>query len=202
LAYAIIKRGAKGDGFFAVPCEGSSLFISPSQLVLYHLSENQELNEQAFLSLKEKLLTQRCKVKALDALARREHSKKELELKLRLKEYPQLIIEEVLDELEESKLLSDERYALSFIRSRQRRNPEGRMMLQRRLQQKGVERNLATEVIDHYFNEEEHLLEDLRSATEKAQRKKQLNDQELSAYLYQKGFLLSEIRLFLEEEKE
>ena len=202
MAYAIIKRGAKRDDFFAVPCEGSSLFISPSQLVLYHLSENQELNEEAFLSLKEKLLTQRCKVKALDALARREHSKKELELKLRLKEYPQLIIEEVLDELEESKLLSDERYALSFIRSRQRRNPEGRMMLQRRLQQKGVERNLATEVIDHYFNEEEHLLEDLRSATEKAQRKKQLNDQELSTYLYQKGFLFSEIRLFLEEERE
>jgi len=59
-----------------------------------------------------------CRRRALDLLARREHSRLELERKLRTREHHEAVIAAVLDQLEADSLLSDRRFAESFVRAR------------------------------------------------------------------------------------
>lgn len=59
-----------------------------------------------------------CRAQALDLLARREHSRAELERKLGKRKYDAAAIVEVLDGLEASGALAAGRFAESFIRSR------------------------------------------------------------------------------------
>lgn len=75
----------------------------------------------------------------MDLLARREHSRHELELKLRLR-YPAsaLIIDEVLQDLRTELLQSDERFAESYVAMR-RRKGYGPQRLRQELREKGID---------------------------------------------------------------
>jgi regulatory protein len=77
---------------------------------------------------------------AVAALARREHSRVELERKLqrRLQEETAADIALVLDRLQARGLLSDQRMAVALVRTRSARY--GRLRLQQELQRRGVDR--------------------------------------------------------------
>jgi regulatory protein len=85
---------------------------------------------------------------ALAYLARREHSRVELEKKLRGKEFDGPRIHAVLDRLEMENLLSDKRFTENWIRSRLRSHPEGAFGLQHGLQAKGVQRSLVKSEVE------------------------------------------------------
>lgn len=198
MAYATIRRGASQDGFFAVPVEGSSFFISAYQLAQLSLHEGDELSEERFTILRNKLLGYRCRQKAMDLLAMREHSRKELELKLLRKEFPKDIVARELQRLEDDGLLSDQRFSEQFIASRQRRNPEGPALLIRRLMQRGVERSIAEHAVYRWFDDEENVFDAISRAAGKLLRKG--NDHSyLSEQLRRKGFSLNQIKLLFEE---
>jgi regulatory protein len=199
MAYATIRRGASQDGYFAVPVEGSSFFISPGQLTHFSLHEGQELTEAEFETLRQRLLGMRCRQKAMDLLAMREHGRKELELKLRRKEFPHDTIAEQLDRLEEENLLSDQRFAFQFIVARQRKNPEGRQVLILRLMQRGIDRSIAESAAGQWFSDEEAAHDALHRAAARSLRKKQVDHSSLRAELYKKGFTAAEISVFMEE---
>ncbi len=93
--------------------------------------------------------------KALACLARREHSRAELEKKLKKKEIQAADIGIVLDQLEFDGLLSNERFAQAWIRSRLRAHPEGEWGLKEGLRAKGVAKDLAAQNIEE--NREEIL---------------------------------------------
>lgn len=84
---------------------------------------------------------------ALRLLARREHSKRELETKLVSKGWPAADVGEVISELADAGLQSDRRFAESFSRQR-----AGRFYGPRRifaeLAQRGIDSGLAAEAID------------------------------------------------------
>ena len=88
---------------------------------------------------------------AIDLLARREHSRKELLNKLRsraeLLDELEEVLEEVLDRLEQDGLFSDERFAESFVRSRIGRG-HGPMRIRQELRQKGIENELCALAIE------------------------------------------------------
>lgn len=74
----------------------------------------------------------------MDFLARREHSRQELALKLqRRHEYSQHSIDKVLDELRDDGLQSDSRFAESYLRSRLAKG-DGPIKIQAALQKRGV----------------------------------------------------------------
>nr|WP_166269522.1 regulatory protein RecX [Marinobacter caseinilyticus] len=74
---------------------------------------------------------------ALRLLARREHSRQELRLKLCQRKIPNATIEQVLDEFEQEGWLSDERFAEVY--GRQRRDlAYGPVRIRSELQQRGV----------------------------------------------------------------
>jgi regulatory protein len=193
MAFATIRRGASGDGFFAVPQEGSSFFISIPQLSLLGLREGQELTEPQFLTLQAQVEAVRCRAKALAALVAREHSRFELYTKLVQKEFSKAIIVQELDRLEEEGLLCDSRFANAFIVARQRRNPEGRIILQARLSEHGVAREVVAEAIERWFSDEEAVDMAVQLAARKIGRR-HAEDERILMELRKRGFSLTEIR--------
>jgi regulatory protein len=83
--------------------------------------------------------------KAMDLLARREHSRLELEQKLAARNFDPELVRAVLDELEQEGLLSAERFAESFVASRYAKG-QGPYRIRRELAERGVES--ASGVID------------------------------------------------------
>jgi regulatory protein len=151
--FATIKRETSKEGFFALPQGGSPFFISKELFLSEKLWEGMELSEQEFEALKEKQEKLACRDKALSYLARREHTVFELRQKLLLKGFSKEQISWALEYLQEKNYLSELRYARAFIESRQRKSPEGRILLSQRMGAKGVNRSDAGKALDEYFSE-------------------------------------------------
>ena len=83
-----------------------------------------------------------CRNRAMDLLARREHSRLELERKLLARSYSQAPIDQVLDALESEGLLAEGRFVESFIRSRVSKG-QGPTRIRAELLQRGIEESAA-----------------------------------------------------------
>lgn len=137
------------------------------------------------------------KQRAVAYLARREHSRAELAKKLS-PHGTQEEIDSVLNSLQDAKLLSDQRFAAVFIKSRAERFGAGR--LRQELRQRGVEEGLV---------EQELKIDDLPSEIERARMvwKKKFDAQPLDAkdwakqarFLQGRGFGTDVIRRVLKE---
>jgi len=91
----------------------------------------------------------RCKNSAIYSLAMREHSRQELYKKLSQKEFSEDVdLDVLLDELEESDYLNDERFTESFIRYRSSRG-QGSHKISNDLRQRGV----SNVLINHYLEQ-------------------------------------------------
>ena len=77
------------------------------------------------------------RVAAMDLLARREHSRRELKQKLKKRFDDEELVEEQLDRLSEENLQSDARYAESFLRQRINRG-HGPMRIRQEMRQNGI----------------------------------------------------------------
>ncbi|MBC54174.1 MAG: hypothetical protein CMQ34_10125 [Gammaproteobacteria bacterium] len=98
--------------------------------------------------LSEKELTTALRRRAMDYLARREHSRYELQCKLSEKfETPSdALIASVLDRLEADNLLSNARFAESYVRSRVSRG-YGPLYIRHQLRQRQVDAGLIDQVL-------------------------------------------------------
>lgn len=104
--------------------------------------------------LSEKELTTALRRRAMDYLARREHSRYELQCKLREKfDIPSdALIASVLDRLEADNLLSDTRFAESYVRSRVGRG-YGPLYIRHQLRQRQLDSVLIDQVLS--FDEQD-----------------------------------------------
>jgi regulatory protein len=85
--------------------------------------------------------------KAMDLLARREHSEQELRRKLKSREYDVDAIDEVLHALISDRLQSDERFTEAYVNHRFNAGV-GPLKIRYELRQKGVSDSLADEFLD------------------------------------------------------
>ena len=90
----------------------------------------------------EKKVESNIRNKAMDLLARREHSEQELRQKLKTREYDADAIDEVLQALKEDRLQSDERFTESYVNHRFNAGV-GPLKIRYELRQKGVSDELA-----------------------------------------------------------
>jgi regulatory protein len=86
--------------------------------------------------------------KAMDLLARREHSVAELRRKLLAKGYAQSAVEEQLQKLEQETLLSDQRFTESYVNFRSKKG-FGPLRIQQELKEKGISAALMEEHLDN-----------------------------------------------------
>lgn len=84
--------------------------------------------------------------KAMDLLALREHSRFELTRKLRQREFPDELIFQELDKLEQEKLLSDERFAQAYARMRTNKG-FGPRRIAIELKERGISKHLIDTVL-------------------------------------------------------
>ena len=89
--------------------------------------------------------------KAMDLLARREHSVAELQRKLIDKGYEKAAVDEQLKKLEQENLLNDRRFTESYVRYRSKKG-FGPLRIKQELKEKGIGDDLLLEALaDHEF---------------------------------------------------
>ena len=86
------------------------------------------------------------RAKAISLLARREHSRRELQQKLQQYAYPSAMLEECLDALEQQGLLNEPRYAHSYAASRAAHG-YGPLRISAELRQRGIAPNCIEDAI-------------------------------------------------------
>ena len=86
--------------------------------------------------------------KAMDLLARREHSVAELRRKLLAKGYEPSTVDEQLQKLEQENLLSDRRFTESYVNFRSKKG-FGPMRIEQELKEKGIGHELQQEYLDN-----------------------------------------------------
>ena len=89
-----------------------------------------------------------CRRQALDLLARRDHSRLELEQKLAARGYDAVTVESALDDLEAKGLLDAKRFVESFARSRANRG-QGPIRIRQELAARGI-RDLSEADLEQY----------------------------------------------------
>lgn len=137
----------------------------------------------------------KCQSQALVYLGIREHNRKELFTKLRSKGYEPDLIDSVLESLVEDGSLSEERYVRSFIRSNNRRHPEGRLVMARRLAAKGAQRQVCEDVLDEVYSDD-YVMSLVRQAREAVERKgRAQTEEEIRFCLKKLGFSGKDINL-------
>ena len=94
-----------------------------------------------------KKLRQAARKKAMDLLARREHTVAELQKKLTTRDYDAEIVAEVVAQLAGEGLVSDERFTEAFVRYRAN-NGYGPMRIQSELRQRGVDEKMQAAYLD------------------------------------------------------
>lgn len=160
-------------------------------MTLWHLAEGMELDEGRYAEVLALKRQSDCLDKALLLLGMREHSAWELRRKLSQRGFTSEEIAPVVDGLRKDGSLSDERYARVMVASRQRRSPEGKLLLVRRLLANGVARDTARMVVDEAFAEHEEAY--LALAWEQTGRTTQ-DRQKRMMKMQRKGFTYAEIR--------
>lgn len=133
--------------------------------------------------------------KLLSYLDLREHNEKEIKDKLLSKGYSEEEVFSAIAKAKERGVLSEERYAESFIHSRLRNNPEGRTIILMRLLQKGCDKTIAQDKLSLFWENEEYL-EPLSELYKKLEKK--YGEDKTKEKLYKKGFTRSEIIKALE----
>ncbi|OHD22292.1 MAG: hypothetical protein A2Y38_00630 [Spirochaetes bacterium GWB1_59_5] len=108
--------------------------------------------------------------RALSLLARAEQFRSGLERKLLSRDCSRFACEAALDKLESEGLLSDERYAESWMRQRSRSRAEGPRSLSAALASRGVDRNAVKNALARSFEGEERRDERLALIASSASR--------------------------------
>ena len=91
-------------------------------------------------------MTKAIRLKAMDLLARREHSFQELVKKLSVHFDDSPLINDVLEKLQQQGLQSDQRFAEMFVRSRVNKT-HGPIRIKNELRQRGVSVNLVNDAL-------------------------------------------------------
>ena len=131
--------------------------------------------------------------RALYFLGFRQRSELEVRQKLREKEFPDDVINRVLEKLRRNNLIGDTNFAESWVENRSRNRPRGARMLQQELRQKGI----STETIAAVMPSQDDELTNAIAALQKILRSKERTWEELEEkeryqkavqYLMRRGF--------------
>ena len=174
---------------------GSSFFVRSCYLQLLPFQDivvERNLSDDELEDLVAAGLTFAAEKAAAGYLERAEHSRYLLTIKLKKKGHGDAAIGGALDYLEERGFLSDLRYAQAWLRNRAINHAEGRSRLLSGLLAKGIERRLASQALDEYFQsvDEDAVLE---RAIEKCRRLGK-SQETTEKYLIRKGFSYKEFK--------
>ncbi len=171
---------------------GSSFFVLIVSYDSRRFREGAVLCEDDLAFLEEADSEYRAWRKALDLIARREHSSGELKVKLLQRGYGQAAIDNVSTILRAEGLLNDERFAMMYAENRMRRKPEGSLLLEQRLRAKGISAAVAKTVISELYTPDA-VAEAIARLVERLRRTKGDDTLMLQHELKRRGFSYQDI---------
>ena len=184
----------KGGRFKIVLDNGLSFPLYRQEMESYGLVEEAEIPEEVWQEICNEILTKRAKKRSLYLLQRQDRTSQELRSRLLRDGYPEDIAEEAVEAMEGYGYVNDRRYAEVYIRYHQ--DKLSRIMLRRKLEEKGLERDLIEEALEEEYEVDEEqlalaLLKKRSYDPEKADAKER---QKTYAFLARKGFSSDVIR--------
>ena len=188
-----IAGGASGEARQIGFSDGSSFFMHREALLEFSVGTGTVLSR---LELDEILLRSAVYAacdKAVEYLARREHSCQELVLKLRKKGYDPDTAEAAVEICRERGYADDYRFTEMWIKSRLKKHPEGRSSLAAGLARKGVPREIVREVLDEVLTDGQQD-EALGQALSKYVRTRSADPKKVLNHLLRRGFRYADIK--------
>lgn len=166
--------------------------ISDTTVLDFGLRAEREISEEELRKVIASEDQNKVKDKALELLGRRLHSRKELALKLKKKDYPEEQIERTLDKLEKEGYLDNLEFAKELVKLRQERSPKGSIYLKKELYQKGIPEEVIEKVIaeEYPLAREIEIAEIVLKKKAKSLRNLEFRDrrEKLKQFLIQRGF--------------
>jgi regulatory protein len=139
--------------------------LSKKTLVDFNLFNGKFLNEKDVNQILEKDQLTRAVEKSFRLLGVRPRSQKELEKRLKEKEFAPETIKKTIARIKELGYLDDKKFAKAWLEAR-KFSHKGKYVVQRELKQKGVAEETITKTISHYTPKDE-----LKIATELIEKK-------------------------------
>lgn len=148
----------KRSGRFNIFADDAFL-IGVSEEVLQQLSiqKGSTITHDLFRKLYQKEYRSKLYHYLMKLLARREYSRAELYRKAMEKGYDKRLINNLLDEFQGKEYLSDERYARAFVKDKFSINRWGPVKIKSHLMKKGIDKELAGNIIAGLISEDEML---------------------------------------------
>jgi regulatory protein len=126
---------------------GDRLVVPPDLAKIYGLTEGKSIDPSRFATLKDEAERFRCRRRALDRIAVRARSVKEMETYLLGKGFDRTCVQEIVASLKKQGLIDDFAFALQFIGARRRKQTVGRNLLAAELARRGVDRATAARAL-------------------------------------------------------
>lgn len=168
------------------------------ELRLYHIKPGEELAQEDYDEIMEKVLPKRAKLRSMNLLKSREYTEKQLKDKLRQGFYPESIIEEAVEYVKSYHYVDDRRYAEQYIAYQIAMRSKKRIELD--LMKKGISKELIGQIFQQVDSEEisgneiamiKKLLEKKKYDSETATPQTKMK---IYAFLYRKGFSTDNIK--------
>ncbi len=138
--------------------DGEYLFaLYDDSILKYGLRKGDVLTPEKIREMKEYDEYNYGKKVAYNYLSYRQRSRKEIERKMKSKKVSAKVIDKVIKWLEELNYLNDEEFAKQLIENKIERRPIGRRMLEQKLFQSGIDRELRERSLKENYSEEKEL---------------------------------------------
>jgi len=191
-------RLGRVERFIVTLDDGQELVFTPESVAQFSITPSKEFSETEFLEILKLDQIRQAKDQAMRLLALRPHSRSELIRKMRERGFRSEAIDPALDELEKLNLVNDEDFVKVFIQNELRLRPVGRMLLRRKLLERGILPEILEPLLKDLYTAEQEM-QAARQLSEKFRRthseeNKKKSKEKLVRFLQGKGFTWEQIR--------
>jgi regulatory protein len=176
--------------------------VDSAVLIRFELRKGMEIDEFSILEIQFQDDIRKAYNRAINYLARRMRSEKEIRDYLAEKEIEQPIINEVIHKLTAQKYINDEKYALSYVRTQMNTTDKGPDLIRMELRERGINEGIIKHAIAEYPFEDqvEKAIKVAQKVIKKNSKESQrIVKQKAEQFLLRKGYSFDVILLALTE---
>lgn len=172
---------------------GLSFVLYKKEFARFSLAEGDFLSEEQWHVIRNEILVNRAKKRAMYLLQKMDRTRKQLYDKLRESQYPEDVIEEAVDYVASFRYIDDGRYAANYIHYQQGRKSKKQLtmdLIQRGVSREDLEHALKTE---HTVSSEELILNWFSKKHYNPATAEDAERRRMYQFLLRKGFASQEI---------
>ncbi|MGG3562839.1 recombination regulator RecX [Neobacillus rhizosphaerae] len=176
--------------------------VDSDVLIKFQLKKGMELDDFSFLEIQYQDDIRKAYNLAINYLARRMRSEKEIKDYLLKKELNEPVINEVLHRLISQKYINDQEYAFAYVRTLANTTDKGPDLIKMELKEKGIKEDILIQALEEYPREQQ--IEKATKMSEKFLQKNtkesiKIQKQKLEHLLLRKGYPFEVIQIAVNE---